>query len=201
VQDLNVKRGAFGTFTVILLVSGCLVANAQTSGAPPSVIANVFECRTIDDTVKRLACYDTAVGRFEAAQKSGEVIAVTKKEVETIKRESFGFNIPSLPKFGKLFNKSKKAGAESGENAKQALSQDNIYTNVTLQIAKTRKFGYKKTMFYFKNGQIWKQTDNKTIKISKKKPPQTAVIKKGSFGTFRLRINGSGAAYNVVRVK
>jgi len=201
VQNLNVKCGAFSVFTVLALASGGLVANAQTPDAPPSVISNVFECRTIDDTVKRLACYDKAVGRFEDAQKSGEVISVTKTEVETIKRESFGFNIPSLPKFGKLFGGSKSADAKGNEKAEQATATEQVQKSVTLQIVKTRKFGYKKTMFYFKNGQVWRQTDNKTIKISKKKPPQTAVIKKGSFGTFRLRINGSGAAYNVARVK
>ncbi len=197
----KVKRGVLGVFASLLLVGSWGSANAQTSDVPPSVITNVFDCRTIDDAEKRLACYDKAVGRFEDAQKSGEVIAVTKKEVETIKRESFGFNIPSLPNIGKLFGSSDKAKSKNTEGVEKALASAEEHKSVTLQIAKTKKFGYKKTLFYFKNGQVWKQTDNKTIKISKKKPPQTAEIKKGALGSYRLRVEGRGAAYNVVRVK
>jgi len=84
-------------------------ALAQSSAKPDELQA-IYACKTIEDAKKRLACYDSSVGRFEAAEKSGEVVTVSKTTIEKVERDAFGFNIPSLPSLGKIFGGGDKAG-------------------------------------------------------------------------------------------
>ena len=58
---------------------------------------DVYACAGIGTDAERLACYDAAVGRLKAAEDAGEVTTITRSEVEKVKRDSFGFSIPSLP--------------------------------------------------------------------------------------------------------
>ena len=48
-------------------------ASAQ-SAVQPDELKAVYACKSISNAQERLACYDSSVGRFEAAQKSGEVV-------------------------------------------------------------------------------------------------------------------------------
>ena len=76
-------------------------------------------------------------------------------------------------------------------------------TSVKLVIKKTAEFGYKKTRFFFDNGQVWEQVDNNTVRIPKvrNKTPNTAKISKAALGSFFLRVNEKGRAIRVRRVR
>ena len=186
--------------TIILAIYCSSNVIAQSPESSPSEISNVYACRDIPDAEQRLKCYDTAVGRLEDAQKSGSIVAIGKKELETIERESFGFNIPSLPKLTKLFGGSKdKSSVDSKKPFKRAdLNSDQ--SNIILEISKTKEFGYKKTRFYLKNGQVWEQVGTGKVRVSKKNPGK-AHIRKASLGSYLLRVNGSGAAISVRRIR
>lgn len=75
--------------------------------------------------------------------------------------------------------------------------------SVTLDIKKTAEFGYKKTRFFFDNGQVWEQIDNTKVRIPKVRngTPNQAKISKGAIGSFLLRVNESGKAIRVRRVR
>jgi len=77
-------------------------ALAQIGGQPDELQA-IYQCKSIADSMKRLECYDNSVGRFQAAEKSGAVLTVSKADIENVERDAFGFNIPSLPKLGRIF--------------------------------------------------------------------------------------------------
>ena len=173
---------------------------AQSPVTSPREISNVFACRDITAADLRLACYDKAVGRLEIAQKSGDIVAIGKKDLEKIERESFGFNIPSLPKFNKLFGGLKDTTSGIGKKAFKSKGIENANANVILEINRTKEFGYNRTRFYFKNGQVWEQIDSKKVRVSKKKPGN-AHIRKAALGSYLLRVNGHGSAIRVRRVR
>jgi len=201
-------------------------ALAQSSAQPDELQA-IYACKTIEDAKKRLACYDSSVGRFEAAEKSGDV---SKTAIEKVERDAFGFNIPSLPSLGKLFGGSDKAGKRKKKNAltdpvKKAPDQEvelkptpstptqaslipakpktNKITDVTLDIRKTTEFGYKKTRFFMTNGQVWEQIDSTKVRVPKVRNGMvnTVEISKAALGSFLLRVNGKGVAIRVRRVR
>lgn len=203
-------------------------AQAQSATLPDELQA-IYSCKSISNAQERLACYDNSVGRFEEAEKSGEVVTVSKTAIEKVERDAFGFNLPSLPSLGKLFgdnDKSKtkppKAQKENDLTApvKQAERPQAVksprkppaliekpapskVTEVTLDIRKTTEFGHKKTRFFMANGQVWEQTDGNKVRIPKVRNEElnTADISKASLGSFFLRVNGKGNAIRVRRVR
>jgi len=102
---------SFVTLTSVFALA--LPALAQTSAQPDELQA-VYACKSIASAEDRLACYDRSVGRFEAAEKRGELVTVSKKAIEKVERDAFGFNIPSLPSLGNIFG-SKNKTPESKE--------------------------------------------------------------------------------------
>lgn len=181
-------------------------------------LSAVFACRSETDPMERLACYDSAVGQFEQAQNSGELITVSKSQIEEVERDSFGFSIPSLPKLGDLFGGgSKKSGnaltEPVSEKAVKSAKADNSnipaeikptqVEEIAVNIRKVQEFGYKKNRFFLENGQVWEQTSTKRIRIPRasKSEPNVANIRKASLGSFLLQVNDSGAAVSVIRVR
>lgn len=205
-------------------------AFAQNTGQPNELQA-IYACKLIPNPDKRLACYDNTVGLFEAAEKSGEVVTVSKTAVEKVERDAFGFNIPSLPSLGRLFGGKNKTLAvdkkpkanpltaavapPSAQSAELKPTHENSkltkpvrpvtskVTEVTLDIRKTTEFGYKKTRFFMSNGQVWEQADSLKVRIPKVRngKKNTAEISKAALGSFFLRINGKGSSIRVKRVR
>lgn len=215
-----------GSLTVSLIMS--TTSQAQTSTQPDELQA-IYACKTITAAEERLACYDRSVGRFEAAEKSGKVVTVSKTAIEKVERDAFGFNIPSLPSLGRLFggsdkptNSPKKSNKESdltapikevdNQTTKAGSSKPSVInekptsskvTEVKLNIRKTTQFGYKKTRFFMTNGQVWEQADGIILRIPKTRngKPNVADIRRAALGGFFLRINGEGSAIRVKRVR
>lgn len=183
-------------------------------------LSAVFACKSETDPMERLACYDSAVGQFEQAQKTGELITVSKSQIEEVERDSFGFSIPSLPNLGKLFggggqksgnaltepvseSSVKSAEADSSSGAAPAEIKPAQVEEIAVNIRKVQEFGYKKNRFFLENGQVWEQTSTKRIRIPRASDdePNVANIRKASLGSFLLQVNDSGAAVSVIRVR
>jgi len=69
-------------------------ATAQTGDPVDSVLA----CRSVTELEARLACFDAAADRLAAARQSGDLMTVTRGDVEAVERDSFGYSLPSLPR-------------------------------------------------------------------------------------------------------
>ena len=87
------------SLTSRLLVSAALgallIPAAQAQTADP--VDGVLACRSIADVEQRLACFDETSGTLAAAREQGEIVVVTRESVQAVERDSFGFNLPSLP--------------------------------------------------------------------------------------------------------
>jgi len=201
---------------------------AQT-GDQPDELQAIYKCKSIAAPEERLACYDNSVGRFQEAEKSGNVVAVSKKAIEKVERDAFGFNIPSLPSLSGIFGRNEKRSDATQKKLKEndltapikqverekstpAPTQPpaintrptpSKVSEVTLNVRKTTEFGRDKTRFFMTNGQVWEQVGASRTRIAKKKPGKdyTAEISKAALGSFMMRVNGKGAAIRVRRVR
>lgn len=168
-------RNSAALIALCLMCSPALAEDVSTK--------DVYACKDMPGDTERLACYDAAVGRLKAAEEAGEVTTVSRKEVEQVKRDSFGFSIPSLPSFGL----SKLTGNDGGN----AEIQD-----VTESIASVsgRSGNLRVTL---KNGQVWIQTDDKKVR---NKNQSEAFIYQAALGSFKMKLDG-GLAFRASREK
>ena len=151
----------------------------------PQVLDNLLECRKIEDSRKRLECYDQDSQRVEDARESGEFIAVDRETVEKEKKKNFGLSMPSLPS---LSFPDLGLGNDSPENA------------VVLTIAeyKIRQNGTVK--FTMADGQIWETTSGRMNRVPRGKG-QKLYIRKAAIGSFLAQVNNTGPGLRVRRIQ
>lgn len=154
------------------------VAACGTAAAQEATLENVLACKAIEAPLERVACYDEAVGRLEAAKAAGEVTVVTRADVEKVRRESFGFSIPSLPSFGGLRGPDADEDLSRVTEAVQSVSGS--APNLRVKLA---------------TGQVWVQIDDKRVRA---KSPKSAEIYEAALGSFKMKLDG-GLAFRVRR--
>lgn len=172
-------RALFAAPALFLLTP---VATADEANVSTSA---VYACADEVDDMARLACYDAAVGRLKAAEEAGEVTTISRADVEEVKRDSFGLSIPSLPKL---------AMPKLGNNA-----QDTELSNIEDAVA-SYTTGRDGAIISLVNGQVWQQTDSKRTGVGRRSPPETALVKKGAFGSFMMKID-DGPLFRVKRIR
>jgi hypothetical protein len=166
---------------LLILVVLASPAAAQTpQGGPSPALAALYACAAEADDAKRLACYDAAAGRLRAAEESGDVVAVSRAEAETIERESFGFSLPSLPH---LF------GARAGADAQAAETE--------MEIARIGHGADGAAVFTMTNGQVWAQVD--TDSSRRARAGGKVVIRRAAFGSYLMHVEAGGPALRVQR--
>src|SRR5688500_9182827 len=73
--------------------------NAQVPTPPEAaagVIGDVLRCRSVTDTVARLACFDRSAAALGSAQSKGELVTLDRQEVRKTRRSLFGLALPNL---------------------------------------------------------------------------------------------------------
>ena len=75
---------------------GTPAAAQQSNADRPDLLADLQSCRAIDDSARRLACFDRAAASLLAARDSGDVRVVDREEVQETRRSLFGFTLPKL---------------------------------------------------------------------------------------------------------
>ncbi|MHA6289254.1 hypothetical protein [Maricaulis sp. CAU 1757] len=87
------------TTGLLLAALTCSTALSGASLAQDDAVTGVLACQGIEDVSTRLACFDAAAVRLAAARSEGEIVIVSRQDVEAVERDSFGFSLPSLPRF------------------------------------------------------------------------------------------------------
>jgi hypothetical protein len=149
-------------------------ALAQAAPAPkvdqaPAVQA-VIQCRTMTDTAQRLACFDAAAARLDDAQAKGDLVTIDRAQRRTLRRESFGFALPSLSIFDK------------GEPAEEVAT-------LALKVTHASQDPQGRWQIELEGGQYWHQTSSDVL-ARDPRPGSQAVIKKGALGSFDMKIDG-----------
>ena len=81
--------------TAVLMSFAIPAAQAQI--ADP--VDGILSCRDVASIEARLACFDAAADTLATARQAGDIVTVTREDVEAVERDSFGFSLPSLPRF------------------------------------------------------------------------------------------------------
>lgn len=167
------------TMTVMMATS----AYAQTKEAGQSPLAVLYECAALTDDAARLACYDSKVANLQVKEERKEIVAIDADAARTIKREAFGFSLPSLPKLGLP---SIGGSDDSGPDV------------LTFPVDSVRKQG-RDYVFYMENGQVWRQSGGRLNYIPK--GDLTATIKSGAIGSYMLSLSNGKERVRGMRVK
>ena len=161
----------------------CLAAAALAPGlscAAPApdinhaaVIQAVSDCRKITDKDARLACFDTAASALDQAQAQGQVMVVDRETVKTVRRQSFGFNIPSLS----IFTHGPK--------------EENI-DKVTVDLSGGHVGPDGKWRFVTADDAVWRQIDSEQLYDQPHQGSKLA-IRKAALGSFFCKLDGQSA--------
>jgi len=149
--------------------------------ATPEVLSGVYSCTEITEGGARLACFDAAVGRLRTAETQGDVVAVDRSRVETIQRESFGFNLPQLSRL------MPRLGGR----------QDEPIASVQMQVERIIGRADGRSVFVLADGQRWAQVEAQSTRNVR--PGDTVTIRRAALGSYMLVSARGGAAHRVRR--
>ncbi len=133
--------------------------------ATPKLFEDVVNCRAIQDSAARLACYDRGVAALDTAQKSNELYVADKAAMSEARRGLFGFGLPKLKIFG---------DEDLGD-------LDELETTIAGVSSGQRGF-----VFTLPDGARWMQTDKRYM--DKPKVGAKIRIKKAALGSYMANI-------------
>ena len=133
----------------------------------------LLDCKAKTDAAERLACYDTVVGALAGAEQKGDIVVVDRDQAKAVRRQAFGFNLPSLS----MFEKSEKPE-----------EVDNLASVAT----RAYRGGDGKWVFELQDGAVWAQTDNETLGRQPREGSKVE-IRKASMGSYFLNSDGQRA--------
>ena len=161
------------TVTFAFAVAATGAQAADPASPPPQAVQAAIGCRKIADNAQRLACYDKAVDVLGKALDQGQVVAVDHAQVQAVRRQSFGFTLPSLSFLDR--------GARPEEINEVVLTVDSAHQTPD-----------GKWVIGLEGGQIWRQIDTGAFSRDPK-PGAKATIKKAMLGSYMMMIGGHAA--------
>lgn len=163
------------TVGLVLAGVGALSAGVAWAQKPPSraaIIDRLMDCRKVTDDAGRLACYDQAAGALEQAEAKGDVVIVDREQARQVRRQAFGFSMPSLSLF------------EKGE------TQEDL-ENVAGVLDSARQNTAGKWVIKLQDGAVWVQVDANELHRTPKAGAQVK-IRQAAMGSFMMSIDGGG---------
>ncbi len=153
----------------VLSLAAAVPASAQNmpKTATPKLFEEVVQCRTIQDSTARLACYDRGVAALETAQKSNELYVADKAAMKEARRGLFGFSLPKM----KIFGDESLGDLDELETTIAGVSS-----------------GQRGLVFTLPDGARWAQTDKRYM--DKPKIGAKIKIQKAVLGSYMASING-----------
>lgn len=208
-----------GSCTVVLASFSALLMTSTASAQEDPTLDPVFRCQEVENDAARLACYDSAVGGLRADR--NELVVIRRSAVEAVESDSFGLELPSLPRLSlSLFStrdnqlETGSAQTETTEETTTAQSSptetvasvlrredDGQINAISLPIARVERRGYDTVQIHTANGQIWEITDrvgNRPIRV---RDDSVMVIRRASLGSYLMQIDGRDRSYRVQRVR
>ncbi len=172
---------------LIAFSAGAFAASAAAAGAAEprtegraALVQQLTDCRKLSEDAARLACYDTATAALEQAEAKGDIVVVDREQARTVRRQAFGFSLPSMAMF------------ERGEEKEQI-------DNVSGKIASARQDAAGKWVLRLEDGAVWQQVDAQELSLYPK-PGQSVTIRKATLGSFLASVEGR-RAFRVRRVE
>jgi hypothetical protein len=170
-MDGLAKRGA-GVALMALALAGSAVAADPKSEPRAAIVQKLTDCRKIADNAQRLACYDEAAAAFDQAEAKGDVVVVDREQARKVRKQAFGFTLPSISIF------------EKGE-AKEDLDQNDGV------VAYARQDGAGHWVIKLEDGAVWAQNGVEEL-FKSPKPGMKVHIRKAALGSYMMVIDNQG---------
>lgn len=186
---------------VLVVTAACSLfpmVSASQSGpvsATPSPLLPIYACAEKTDAAERLACFDTAVAAIKAAEARSDIVAIDRPRAAAVRREAFGFRMPSLARFG-LGNAGNSASAPANE-ASQA--RDEQIDEQTFAVARVGTSGGRVAIF-LENGNVWHLIDTGEFNAPSRTPFNVR-IRAAALNSYILQVEGRNKGYRVRRVE
>jgi hypothetical protein len=153
---------------VLALTCSGVAAKPKPPTTAPAVQA-VVDCRAVVDSAQRLACYDAATDALTKAQSSGDLVTLDRQQRQAVRRQAFGFTLPTLAMFDV---------GERGEGV----------DTLEETLASARQDAQGHWTFVMQDGAVWRQIDDEFL--SRDPHPGSAVaIKRASLGSYMLSVD------------
>ena len=172
----RVAKSLIGFAVLGLVVAVPASAQNMPKTAAPKLFEDVVQCRAIQDSAARLACYDRGVAALETAQKSNELYVADKAAMKEARRGLFGFSLPKM----KIFGDESLGDLDELETTIAGVSS-----------------GQRGLVFTLPDGARWAQTDKRYM--DKPKIGAKIRIKKAALGSYMASINGK-SGFRVERI-
>jgi hypothetical protein len=170
----------------------------NSTDAVVSPLEPIYACADKTNPTERLACFDAAVATIRAKEAKSEIVTFDKQRVEKVRREAFGFALPSLPKLGfPAFGGGPKADSKDQSVAAAAMEEDIEEQSFT--VVSTRESAGR-VVITLENGQVWRLTEAGELNAPKR-PPYKVKIRTAALGSFILAVEGRNKGYRVRRVE
>ena len=168
-----------------------------------SPLSPIYACADKTDATERLACFDSAVAAVKAAEGRSEIVALDQPRVAAVRREAFGFRLPSLPRFG--FGGAASPSASAGVSVPTATSnlaaraREEVEDEQIFSVARVGQAG-NRVAIYLENGNVWHFTEAGELNAPRQTPFNVR-IRAAAMGTFMLNVEGRNKGYRVRRVE
>jgi hypothetical protein len=158
---------------LLALVSAASSARAQNhaTGNTPESYAAVTRCRTIADRDARLACFDDAVAKLEAAIAKRDLVVVDREHIRQTKKTLFGLSLPGLNLFGGPGRDMDEISAIDGVVGGARMDENSAW------------------ILQLQGGATWRQIDSRPLARAPR-PGSKVVIRKAALGSYMMRIDG-----------
>lgn len=176
---------SFRAYWTAMLLGAAAVAGSAALAAQPDaktqakVLQDLSACPKIAEDAKRLACYDTAARALLQAETEGDVVVVDRAQVREVRRQSFGFQIPSL----NIFSRSGGDKAPSPAAASRDKGEEEDANRAVVTVASSGRTAEGKLMLTTTEGAMWVQTDNLTVDNPPRQGAQMTIVR-GRVGGF-----------------
>lgn len=216
-----------GPSLAVLASLAALATPGSASAQENPSLDPVFQCQELQNDAERLACFDAAVSSLRA--ESNEIVVIRRSEVEAVERDSFGLELPSLPRlslslFSTRDNQLETGSGQSGSaqesgstdqgarTAQAAPSEqsgvevlrredDGQINEISLPIDRVERRGFDTIHIHTTNGQVWEITDRVGNRPIRVRDDSVMVVRRASLGSYLMQIDGRDRSYRVQRIR
>lgn len=165
-----------------LLAAQMLAAPALAEEAPgTSPLSALYACQALVGSAEKLSCFERETAALQARESGREVVVIDEAQAVELKKESFGFSLPSLPKL-------KLPSLGGGDGPEE----------VRLPVKSVRKVG-RDYVVEMQNGQVWRQIGGDINRVPR--GDLEAIIEEAALGSYRLRLSNGKGRSKALRVR
>jgi hypothetical protein len=190
-RQLDMNKLSALVFTVAAAAAGLASAQPASTASP---LSPIYACAEKTIPAERLACFDTAVAQVKAAEARSEIVTMDQPRVAAVRREAFGFRIPSFARFGLG-----GAGAAAGASASAPKPADDQIDEQDFAVARVGQAGSRVSLV-LTNGNVWNLVEDERFNAPRQTPFNVR-IKSASMGSYILSVEGRNKGYRVRRVQ